>query len=321
MVGLALFTLAILAVAIGGYFLLRPTTEYIQGETEVTEYRVSSKVPGRVARLFVEEGDTIHAGDTLAVLDIPDVEAKREQATAAEEAAQALDDKARAGTRTEQVQAAYQLWQQARAAADVAEKSYRRIKNLFDEGVMARQKLDEATALRDAAVAQEEAARAQYRMAQNGARREDKQAATAMRNKARGAVREVDSYIKESVLTASADGEVSEIFPKVGELVGSGAPIMNVSRLDDMWVTFNVREDHLMLFPKGGVVTATVPALAGREVALRVYYLKDLGSYAAWKATKATGDFDLRTFEVKARPVKPAHNLRPGMTALVKYKE
>lgn len=319
-IGLVSFTVIVLAVAAAGYYFLTPATEYVQGEVEVTEYRVSSKVPGRILKLWVEEGDTVHAGDTLCMLDIPDVEAKKEQATAAQQAAEALREKAYNGTRKETIQSAYEMWQKSKAGLAIAEKSYARVKKLFEEGVIAAQKLDEVTAQRDAAVATERAAHSQYQMALNGAQREDKEAALAQRNRAAGAVKEVNSYIREGLLTAQADGEISEVFPRVGELVGSGAPIMNVSEMSDLWITFNVREDLLSQFAKGQVLKARIPALDGREVNIRVYYLKDLGSYSAWKATKVTGDYDLKTFEVRARPDQPIEGLRPGMSVIVPRK-
>lgn len=317
-IGLIIFTVVVIATAVMGIVLLKPSTEYIEGQADVEEYRVSSKVPSRIVRFLVEEGDTVHAGDTLVILDAPDVEAKLQQAKAAEDAAQAKSDEAQNGARKEQIQSAYSMWQKAKAGVEIAEKTYVRIKNLYDQGVVAAQKFDEATAQRDAAVATEKAARSQYDMAVNGARREDKEAAEALVNRAKGAINEVQAYINETVLTAPADGEVTEIFPKQGELVGSGAPIMNIALMQDMWVTFNVREDHLAGFAMGREFAATVPALGGREVKLRVYYMKDLGSYAAWKATKTTGQYDMKTFEVKASPVEKIDGLRPGMSVLLK---
>lgn len=306
----------IAVVIVGSLFAFKPDTETIQGQADVTEYRVSSKVPGRILRYYVREGDHVKAGDTLALLEAPDVTAKYDQARAAEAAAQAQREKADKGARQEQKQAAFEMWQKAKAGLAIAEKSYQRVKNLYDQGVMTAQKLDEAIAQRDAARATERAARAQYDMARNGAEREDKQAAAALVARAQGAVSEVKSYVDETVLTALADGEVTEIFPQVGELVGTGAPIMNVAMMNDMWVSFNVREDRLALFSVGKVIDATVPALDGRAVRLKVYAMKDLGSYAAWKATKTTGQFDMKTFEVKAAPVAPVAGLRPGMSVL-----
>lgn len=317
---LAFLTLlgVIAIVAVVGFFMLRKGPEIIQGQAEVNEYRVSSKVPGRILEFRVKEGQKVNAGDTLAILEAPEVMAKMEQARAAESAAQAQNLKAIKGARQEQIQAAYEMWQKSRAGVTIAEKSYKRVKNLFDQGVLPAQKFDEVTAQRDAAIATEKAAKAQYTMAKNGAEREDKMAAEALVNRAKGAVAEVESYIKETYLIAQAAGEVSEIFPKVGELVGTGAPIMNIAQLDEMWITFNVREDLLQSLTMGAEFEAIVPALNNQSVKLKVYYLNDLGTYAAWKATKTTGQFDLKTFEVKASPIEKVTNLRPGMSVIIK---
>lgn len=317
---LAFLTLlgVIALVAVVGFFMLRKGPEIIQGQAEVDEYRVSSKVPGRILEFRVKEGQTVRAGDTLAILEAPEIAAKMEQARAAEAAAQAQSDKAIKGARQEQIQAAYEMWQKAQAGVEIAEKSYKRVKNLFEQGVMPAQKLDEVTAQRNAAVATEKAAKAQYTMAKNGAEREDKMAAAALVERAKGAVAEVQSYIKETFLIAQSAGEVSEIFPKVGELVGTGAPIMNIAILKDMWVTFNVREDLLKNLTMGTEFEAFVPALDNKTITLKVDYMKDLGTYAAWKATKTTGQFDLKTFEVRARPLERIEGLRPGMSVIIK---
>lgn len=317
---LAFLTLlgVIALVAVVGFFMLRKGPEIIQGQAEVNEYRVSSKVPGRILEFRVKEGQTVQAGDTLAILEAPDIAAKMEQARAAEAAAQAQNEKAIKGARQEQIQAAYEMWQKAQAGVDIAEKSYKRVKNLFEQGVMPAQKLDEVTAQRNAAIATEKAAKAQYTMAKNGAEREDKMAAAALVERAKGAVAEVESYVKETFLIAQAAGEVSEIFPKVGELVGTGAPIMNIAILKDMWVTFNVREDLLKNLTMGAEFEAIVPALDNKAIKLKVDYMKDLGTYAAWKATKTTGQFDLKTFEVRARPMESVEGLRPGMSVIIK---
>ncbi len=315
---LAFFTLvaAVIIVSVIGFFTLGKGPEIIQGQAEATEYRVSSKVPGRILKFFVTEGDKVKAGDTVAILEAPDVMAKLLQAQAAEQAAQALNEKALKGTRSEQLQAAFEMWQKAKAGLEIAEKSYNRVNRLFEAGVMTAQKRDEAKAQYDAMKATERAAHAQYTMAKNGAQREDKAAAAAQVERAKGAVAEVSSYIAETYLIAAADGEVTEIFPKAGELVGTGAPIMNIALMNDMWVTFNVREDFLKDFTVGGEIKAYVPALE-KDIVLKVTYMKDLGTYAAWKATKTTGQFDLKTFEVKARPEQPIENLRPGMSAII----
>jgi HlyD family secretion protein len=310
----------IVLVAIGGFFMLNKDPEVIQGQAEADEYRVSSKIPGRVLEIRVKEGDTVKPGDTLAILEAPDVMAKLEQAKAAQAAANAQNDKAIKGARSEQIQGAYEMWQKAKAGVEIAEKSYTRVKNLYEQGVLAAQKFDEVKAQRDAAIATEKAAKSQYDMAKNGAEREDKRAAAAIVERANGAVAEVESYVDESYLIATTAGEVTEIFPKIGELVGTGAPIMNVAIMSDMWVSFNVREDLLEGLTVGTTFEAIIPALGNEKVQLKVYYLKDLGTYAAWKATKTTGQFDLKTFEVRARPESAVEGLRPGMSVIITRK-
>lgn len=317
LLAIAGFVVVVIIVAIIGFFALDRDPELIQGQVEVTEYRVSSKVPGRILELRVKEGDFVKAGDTLAILDAPEVRAKMEQAQGAEAAAAALELKAQNGARQEQIQGAYQLWQQAMAGVEIAKKSYERIQRLFDEGVISAQKRDEVYANYKAMEAQERAAKSQYDLAVNGARREDKLAAQAQVNRARGAVSEVNSYINETVQIAQMDGEVSNIYPKVGELVGTGSPIMTISVMSDLWGTFNVREDQLNGLAVGSTFTAFVPAF-NKEIQMKVYYMKDQGSYAVWKATKANGQYDLKTFEVKARPVDKLDGLRPGMSLIIK---
>lgn len=315
---LLLIVAVVILSAVCGFYAFRPEKEIIQGEVEVTEYRVSSKVPGRVAKILVEEGQKVHAGDVLAVLEAPDVAAKLTQAEGAEAAAAAQSRKAQKGAREEQIQGAYELWQKAIAGRQVMEKSYARVKRLHDEGVATAQKLDEVVAQRDAAIATERAAKSQYDLAKNGAQLEDKQAAAAVVQRAEGAIREVRSYLKETVLRASLDGEVTDIFPSLGELVGTGAPVMNVALMDKMWVAFNVREDHLSQIKMNAVVDAVVPALGDKAVRLRITNIKDMGTYAAWKATKTTGQYDMKTFQVKATPIEKVEGLRPGMSVLLK---
>ena len=311
------FVTVVIVVAIIGFLLLDRDPEIMQGQVEVTEYRVSSKVPGRILELRVKEGDYVKVGDTLAILDAPEVRAKMEQAQSAQNAAAALELKAQNGARKEQIQGAYSVLQQAKAGFEIAEKSYNRVQRLFDEGVMSAQKRDEAYANYKAMEAQMKAAQSQYDMAVNGARMEDKMAAAAQVGRAKGAVQEVNSYIHETVQVAQMEGEVSDVYPKVGELIGTGSPIMSISVMDDMWGTFNVREDQLEGMKVGSEFTAFVPAF-NKDVKMKVYYLKDQGSYAVWKATKANGQYDLKTFEVKARPVEKIEGLRPGMSLIIK---
>ena len=317
LLAIAGFASVVVIVALIGFLALGREPDVKQGQVEVTEYRVSSKVPGRILELRVKEGDYVKVGDTLAILDAPEVRAKMEQARSAENAAAALELKAQNGARKEQIQGAFSVLQQAKAGYEIAEKSYQRIQRLFDEGVISAQKRDEVYANYKAMEAQMKAAQSQYDMAVNGARMEDKLAAAAQVGRARGAVQEVNSYINETVQIAQMEGEVSDVYPKVGELVGTGSPIMSIAVMDDMWGTFNIREDQLQGMKVGTEFTAFVPAF-NKNVKMKVYYMKDQGSFAVWKATKANGQYDLKTFEVKARPVEKLEGLRPGMSLIIK---
>ncbi|MBS5796805.1 MAG: biotin/lipoyl-binding protein [Dysgonomonas mossii] len=318
LIPILIFAAVIILVGLYGFFFLNQEDNIIQGEADVTEVRISSKVPGRIAKYMVDEGSYVKKGDTLAILSIPDIDAKLAQANAAQQGAAAQNQKAIKGARVEQIQGAYEMWQKAKVGRDIAQKSYKRVQNLFDKGVVTAQKRDEAEAQYNASVATEKAAKSQYDMAVNGAEKEDKEAAFALLERAKGAVAEVSSYISESYLISPIDGKVTEKFPNEGELVGTGAPIMNVAKLDDKWGSFNIREDHLKNYKDiGKTFKAYVPAL-DQEVEMTVYYVKDLGSYAAWKATKTTGQYDRKTFEVKARFNDKAIDVLPGMSLIIK---
>lgn len=315
--GIAALIVIILIIAVAGYFVSKPKPLTIQGEAEATEYRVSGKVPGRIEALFVKEGDTVHKGDTVVFIDSPEVRAKIEQVTAMRNAAMAQKDKALNGARKEQIAAAYEMWQKAIVGEQVMKKSLDRMKGLYEQQVVSAQKFDEVEAQYNAAVATTKAAKSQYDMAVNGARAEDKAAAAAVVEQAEGALKEVTSYLGELYLTSPATGIIAATFPKTGELVGQGAPIMTVTDLDDMWFTFNVREDYLNGLGQGDRILVRIPALRDRECTAIVNYLAVRESYATWKATKETGQYDAKTFEVRAVPEAPVEGLRPGMSAIV----
>lgn len=318
LLAISAFTIVVIVVAVIGFVCFGNNDDnVIQGEVEVSEYRVSSKLPGRIAEICVTEGDFVHKGDTLAILDVPEVEAQKRAAEATQDAAKAVSDMADNGARKEQIQAAYQLWQQAVAASDIAEKTYKRLQNLYNEGVISAQKRDEAFAAYKATQAQVLAAKSQYDMAKSGARNEERKAASDQANAAKNATDVMKSLLRETVQIATADGEVSEIFPKVGELVGLGSPIMSISEMNDMWGTFNIREDQLNGMKVGDTFKAYCPAF-DKEIEMKVYHIKDQGSFAVWKATKTNGQYDIKTFEVKARPSKPVEGLRPGMTLIIR---
>lgn len=305
------------ALAIVGFLFINKPAEILQGQAEATSVRVSGKLPGRVMEFFVKEGDMVHKGDTLVHIHSSLAEAKLQQARAMETAAKAVDKKVDSGTRSQVIQSAYEMWQQAQAAVGITKKTYERMQNLYAEGVMSEQKRDEAKAAYDAAVAASAAAKSQYELARQGAQSEDKAQAAAMVTVAQGGVAEVQSVLEDQYLTAPCDGQIDVIFPHEGELVALGAPIMNVLRIDDKWVTFNVREDKLKDLTMGKEIDVMIPAL-DKDAKMKIYYIRDLGSYATWHATKTTGDWDSKTFEIKARPEKDIPDLRPGMTVILK---
>jgi len=311
--------LVIAAVSIIGWIVLKPEPIVLQGQAEATEVRVSGKIPGRIDKFMVSEGMTVNKGDTLVLINSPELDAKLMQANSAEDAANAQNLKANKGARAEQIAGAYAMWQKAEVGVSLAEKTYNRVQNMFAEGVMPAQKRDEAEANYQAAIATSKAAKSQYDMASNGAEKEDKLAAIALVNRAKGAVSEVESYLSETMLVSPVSGEVSDIFPKQGELVGSGAPIMNIVDLKDMWVVFNIREDMLANIKVGKEFEAVVPALANKSVKLQVNYIKAMASYATFKATKTNGGFDVKSFEVRAKPIEAIEGLRPGMSLMVDY--
>lgn len=315
--GIGIIAILMVLIASAGFIFFGEKEDIITGQVEVDEIRIAGKVPGRIAEFLVEEGQSVKEGDTLVRIYSPEVLAKLEQAEAAKAAAEAQNQKAIAGARKEQKEGAYELWQKAKAGLEVAEKSFARVEKLFKEGVVPAQKYDEVLAQLKAMQATERAARSQYDMAINGAQREDKMAAQALVARASGAISEVDAYMKESALLAPSAGTISEIFPHKGELVGTGAPIMNIANYTATRVLCAVREDKLAKIKHGSKLKATVPALGDKAIELSVVKMKDMGSYATWKATKPRDEHDLRTFELTLKPTTSIEGLLPGMTVVL----
>ena len=316
LLAVAAFAAVVIIVGLLGYFFMGNSPEIIQGEVEADSYRVSSKIPSRVVRICVKEGDYVHVGDTLAILEAPEVDAQEKVAQATGDAASAMSELAQKGARKEPIRSAYEVYRQALAARTIAQKTYNRMQTLFDEGVMSEQKRDEAKAAFDVASAQAEAAKSQWRLAQEGARSEEKLAAAKQAQAARQSVNVVKSLLKETVQISPVEGEVSDIYPLEGELVGIGSPIMSIDILKNIWGVFNIREDQLHGMKVGDEITAYSPAF-DKKLKLKIYYIKDQGSYAVWKATKSSGQYDVKTLEVKGRPVTKIEGLRPGMTLII----
>ena len=315
-IGLIIISIIIILTVVGIFFV-KPQSIIIQGEVEATQIRVATKIFGRVDSLFIKEGNSVTKGELLLSVNSPEIEAKLKQAMAAQTAAGAQKDKAYFGARKEKVRAAYNLWQTAKAGKEFAEKTFNRIDKLFKDGVVSAQKFDEVSAKYKVAEQQEKAAKASYDMASTGARKEDKVAAKALEDRASGAVLEVESYLEETLLKSPIDGEIAEIIAKRGELISPGYPIINIVDLTDIWITFNLREDLLKNFKMNSEIEVVIPALGDDKITFKINYIQALGNYATWSSTKVAGDFDLKTFEVRAVPIKKIENLRPGMTVIL----
>ena len=315
--GLVVIIATVVIVALVGIFAIHPQKEIIAGEADAAEYRVSNMVPGHIDSLYVKEGALVRRGDTLAHIASRQVDAKMLQAEAARSAASAQSRKAQHGARSQQKEMAYQVWQKAQAAEEVYRKSYERVKGLHEKGVVAQQKLDEVEAKYKVAQADCAAAEQQYLMAQEGAQREDIDAAAALVGRAGGAVAEVQSYLDDSYLIAPCDGEVVEIFAKLGDLIGTGSPVMSVLDMNDCWFYFAVREDMLKDINTGSTVQVRIPALGNQTYACTVRKVQAMASYATWRATKTNGQYDVKSFDVKVVPQEGIAGLKPGMTAII----
>jgi len=311
--------IVLLIVIIAGWLMANPPDVILQGQAEAKTIKVASKIPGRIDEILVAPGAQVKKGDTLIKIGTPELDAKLVQAQSARNAAESQSIKAKNGAREEQIRGAYDMWQKAKAGVEVYSKTYNRVKKLYDEGVVPAQKLDEVTAQYKAAKATERAAKSQYDMARNGARDEDKMGADALVDQASGVIQELGSYLSEANVKSPIDGEIASIISQEGELINTGFPIVTVVDLNNVWFTFNVREDFLTKIKMNKELTVYIPALNNKEVKVKVNFINPLGDFATWKATKTTGDFDMKTFEVKLVPSETIEDLRPGMTVLLNW--
>lgn len=312
-------SIVIIAIVVlsGVWLLSKPKTIILQGRIEAKEIYLSAKIPTRIQSFDVKEGESVRKGQLLATLTSPEIIAKEQQALALKEAADAQKNKAENGARTEEIKAAKSQYEKASAAANVMKKTYARMENLFKDGVISEQQRDEVYAKKEVALKDQEAALSLYQMALKGARNEDIKAATALVKQADGALSELESYKNERNIIAPIDAEVLNFLPEEGELIGAGYPVVHLVDLANSYAVINVKETNLFHFKKGNTFMATIPALNNKKVTFKIYYVAALGDYATWNATKATGDFDVRTFEIKALPVDKEVELRPGMSILI----
>ncbi|GAK83329.1 predicted membrane fusion protein (MFP) component of efflux pump membrane anchor protein YbhG [Vibrio ponticus] len=295
------------------YQAYQPKPHHLQGQIESQQYTISSKVAGRIDQVLVRKGDEVKQNQLIFTIHSPEIEAKLEQAKAGEKAADALAQEAEKGARIQQIQAAKDQWQKAQAAADLMEKTYLRVNNLYNDGVVAEQKRDEAKTQWQAAKYTESAAFQMYQMAKEGARSETKLAAAEKARMAAGAVAEVEAFAADTQITSWFNGEVSQVLLQSGELAPQGFPVVTVVDTQDSWAVLNVREDWLKHFNKGATFSAYLPAL-DKHLEFKVTHVAVMGDFATWRSTDASQGFDLRTFEVEARPVTPEPALRMGMS-------
>ncbi len=309
-------------MAFVGYTLvlvLKKDALVLQGEVEAKQVKVASKVPGRIEELGVKKGQQVNIGDFVFSISSPEIDARLAEATAARSAAEAQNRKAENGAQEEDVTAAYSTYVKAEAAAVFAQKTFDRVERLYQEGVVPEQQRDEADTKMKAARETANAAKAVWQKAEKGTRDEDKATARAMVARADAAIAQVEAYINETTINALNNGEVSGIHAEPGELVPTGFPVVTLVDMEDIWVTFYIREDYLSNFKIGTSFMACLPGLQHSTHAFKVSYISPVGDFARWTATKTSGDFDLKTFEVEARPVKKIEGLRPGMTAVVEF--
>ncbi|AWL79011.1 HlyD family secretion protein [Capnocytophaga canimorsus] len=299
------------------WFFASSEPDYLQGQVEARQINVAPKVPGRVKTIYKKEGEYVKAGELLLELESTELDAKLAQAQAAKSAALAQSNKAQRGARSEQIQGTYNLWQQAKVAAELAEKTYQRVSNLYQDKVLPAQKKDEAYTQMIALQKQEQAALSQYEMAKNGARSEDKEAASALVAQAQGVITEVEAYKEGAKVFAPADAEIQSIIPNEGEIVNAGYPVMNLIDTNDQWVVFNIREDKMKQYKIGNKFKGIVPALGNQQIEMEVKHIAVQADFATWTATKAKGDFDRKTFAIKAYPTAKIADLRPGMSVLI----
>jgi len=295
----------------------QPPAPRLQGQIEAREYAVSSKIPGRIGRVLVRRGDEVTADQTIFTLTSPEIEAILEQAEAGRAAAGALSRQAESGARPQEVRAARERWLTAAAAAELMEKTYIRIESLYSDGVLPEQKRDEVYTQWQAALHTQQAAREIYEMAEEGARDEIKDAAKAQENAAAAVVKEVEVFAEETTVKTYHNGEVSQVLLRAGELAPMGFPVVTVVDMNDAWAVFQIREDLLDRFAKNSEFEARIPALGNETYLFRVVYLAVMGDFATWRPTDISTGFDMRTFEIEARPLDSIEGLRVGMSVLV----
>ena len=318
-ISIAFVTILIVVVIVStvGIISLGNKKEILQGQVEATEIRISGKLLGRIDNFLVEEGQNVQKGDTLVIINSPEFWAKYDQVNALGNVAVFENQKVEEGTRRQITETALQLWNKTKSDLSLAQTTFNRINTLYKDSVVTSQRKDEAEAVYKAALAAERGAYQQYQMAQDGARKQDRESSRSLVTAAKSTTKEVAILLEDAKLIAPESGQISVIYPKRGELVAPGAPIMSLVVLEDAHVVLNVKEELMPHFKIGGKFRGDVPSINGKDIEFEIYYISPLGSYATWKSTKQVGSYDMRTFEIKAKPTQKVEDLRPGMSVLI----
>jgi HlyD family secretion protein len=315
-VGLVVAVVAGLSI----WFLVRPEPLLVQGEVDATRFDIAARVDGRVADIPVVRGQNVPAGAVLVRIDNPETLAKHEQALAAKVVAEAQLANINAGTRAEVIAARKAAQERAQASVVLAKKTYDRVSQLAEHGNAPQARLDQATdALHESERAADQAKSA-YDQAVNGYTREEREIAVANVQKAIADITAIQAIIDQMVVYAPVASQVYKRNVEPGEYVSPGVPLITLIDLDDMWVHFDLREDLVRTLKVGDRFDVRIPALADRRITVEVKLIATKGEYASWRATRATGDFDLRTFSIRAYPVDKVPELRPGMSAYLDWR-
>ena len=322
-ISLIVFTailLILLLASIVGVAVYKDDETLLQGQIESVEISISGTLPGRVEKYYVEEGQRVEVGDTLVIISSPQAEAKYNQAKALESASLAQNEKVDAGTRIQLINIAKEIWNKAKSDLELAKHTRERMNKLYEEKVISIQRKDEIDALYQSALSEERAAYYQYEMAKAGMQEEDKATSYSIVMAAQSTVDEVASVLKDAALTSPISGEVGAKYLNESELVGVGTPLMKIIMIDECYLVLNIREDMMPNFRMGETIYVDIPAIDSNNIPFKINYISPMGSFATWKSTKEKGSYDLKTFELHAKPTRNIKGLRPGMSVLLYVK-
>jgi HlyD family secretion protein len=301
------------------WYLVRGEPLLVQGEVDATRLDIAARVDGRVAEIPVARGQDVAAGAVLVKIDNPETIAKNEQALAAKVVAEAQLANIKAGTRAEVIAARKAALERAQASVILAQKTYERVRQLAEHGNAPQARLDQVTdALHESERAVDQA-RSAHEQAVNGYTKEEREIAAANVQKAVADIQAVQSIVDQMVVYAPVASQVYKRNVEPGEYVSPGVPLVTLIDLGDMWIHFDLREDLVKTLKVGDRFGVRIPALGDRRITVEVKLIATKGEYASWRATRATGDFDLRTFSIRAYPVDKVPELRPGMSAYLDW--